>query len=96
MKVSIVNTLKLPAVLFILFFSVVPTVTRAQSDNYETLKDIPYYHGLTTKKSNPAIDSYMNERYHLRTSHRLAQWYGYMECPNPRDSFAFSSLKILL
>lgn len=65
MKVSIVNTLKLPAVLFILFFSVVPTVTRAQSDNYETLKDIPYYQGLTTKKSNPAIDSYMNERCRL-------------------------------
>lgn len=68
MKVSIVNNLKqqkLPAVLFILFLSVVSTVTRAQTVDYTLLQNIPYYEETTTKNSTTAVENYINERCRL-------------------------------
>jgi len=68
MKVSIVNNLKqqkLPAVLFILFLSVVSTVTRAQTGDYTLLQNIPYYEETTTKNLTTEVENYINERCRL-------------------------------
>ncbi len=65
MKVSIVNNLKLPAVLFILFLLVIPNNSRAQTGNYTLLQNIPYYDVATTKSLSATVVNYINERCRL-------------------------------